>query len=165
MKYLGPVAAVCGALTVAFSLSACKSIQVSAESALSQAEAEKLVSVTTINGCNGDRSQLQRAVKLGTPDPNGHIREKYGPVMVYPVQVTWTGSCVGGDSNRTDFFENINAKYTTSFWRNDFGEWSNTPYNGLCKWQRVAYQIKGQPKTPIPNPSTDGCALMDLRNQ
>lgn len=165
MKYLGPVAAFSGVIAVALTLSAYRTNTVNAATALSQAEAEKLVSVTTINGCNLDRSHLIRTVRLGTPDPNGHIREKYGPVMVYPVQVTWTGTCVGGDSYRTDFFENINAKYTTSFWRNDFDEWSNTPYNGLCKWQRVAYQVKGQSKTPIPNPAVEGCSLMDLRNQ
>ena len=164
MKYLGPAAVFCGVLAVSFSLSAWKTHKVDAATALTQAEAEKLVANTSINGCT-DRSKLTSQVRLGTPDPNGHIREKYGPVMVYPVQVTWTGSCVGKVIGRTDFFANINAKYTTNFWRNDFGEWSNTPYTGLCKWQRVAYQMNGQAKTPIPNPAVEGCALMDLRNQ
>ena len=165
MKYLGPVAAVCGALTVAFSLSACKSTQVNAASALTQAEAEKLAAQITINQCNADRSQLQQTVKLGTPDPNGHIREKHGSVMVYPVQVTWTGACTSKVIGRTDYYSGIDAKYTASYYKNDFGDWAHTPYVGKCSWQRVAYQMDGQSKTPIPNASTDSCALMDLGAQ
>ncbi len=165
VKYLGPVAALCGALTVVFSLSACKSTQVKAASALSQAEAEKLAAQITINQCNADRSQLQQTVKLGTSDPNGHIREKYGPVMVYPVQLTWTGGCTSKVIGRTDYYSSIDAKYTARYYQNDFGEWAHTPYLGKCSSQRVAYQMDGQPKTPVPNPPTDSCALMDLRNQ
>lgn len=164
MKLLGPRAAACGLLAITFSLSACKSHTVNAASALSQAEAEKLVANTTINDCT-DLSQLHSVVKLGAPDPNGHIRERHGPVMVYPVQVTWTGSCIGKGYGRTDYFENINAKYETNFWRNDFDEWANTPYNGLCKRQRVAYQMDGQARTGIPNPAVEACSLQDLRNK
>lgn len=165
MKFLGPAAAACGALAVVFSINACKSEKVHAASALSQSEAEKLAAQITVNGCNGDRGGLTESVKLGTPNPNGHIREKYGPVQVYPVQVTWTGNCVAKVMGRTDYYANINGKYTASYYRNDFGEWAHTSYVGQCAWSRVAYQMDGQAKTPIPNPPTDSCSLMDLSNQ
>lgn len=166
MKALGPVAAACGALVISISLSGCTSKPVNAApAALTQAEAEKLLDNVTLAGCNADRSQLRRTVRLGTPDPNTHIREKYGPVMTYPVMVTWTGSCVGKVMGRTDFYDSINAKYTAGYWRNDFGEWSSTPLVGTCRAQRVAYQVDGNPKFTIPNPPMDGCSLMDLRNQ
>jgi hypothetical protein len=138
---------------------------VDAATALTQAEAEKLAAQITVNQCNADRSQLQEAVKLGTPDPNGHIREKYGSVMVYPVQVTWTGSCSSKVIGRTDYYSGIKAQYTASYYRNDFGDWAHTPYVGKCSWQRTAYQMDGQPRSEIPNPPVDSCSLMDLSNQ
>ena len=162
MKYSGPGVAVCGALAIALSLAVYNSETVNAASALTQADAEKLASQITVNGCNSDRKDLTQSVKLGTPDPNGHIREKYGPVMVYPIQVTWTGSCVGKVMGRTDYYANIDGKYTASYYRNDFGEWAHTPYVGKCSWSRVAYQMDGQAKTSIPNPAVDSCSLMDL---
>jgi len=165
VKFLGPLAAGCGALAIAFSLFAYKTTAVNAADALSQQEAEKLAAQITINQCNGDRSQLAQSVKLGTPDPNGKIREKHGPVMVYPIQVTWAGSCVGKVMGRTDYYSNINAKYTASYYKNDFGDWAHTPYVGKCSWSRVAYQMDGQAKTAIPNPAVDSCSLMDLSNQ
>lgn len=155
MKHLGSRAAVCCAFAVVLSFIACKSAPASAQSALSQSEAEKLAAQITINGCNAERSQLTETVKLGTPDPNGHIREKYGPVMVYPILVTWSGSCVGKVMGRTDFYSSINAQYTASFYRNDFGEWAHTPYVGKCSWSRVAYQMDGASKSSIPNPPAD----------
>lgn len=166
MKYLGPFAAFCGVLAVALTFSACKTNKVNAAaSGLSQAEAEKLASQITINDCTGNHSQLSQTVKLGKADPNGHIREKHGSVMVYPIQVTWAGSCTGKPMGRTDYYANIQARYTASFYKNDFGDWSHTPYVGTCSWQRVAYQMDGQAKTDIPNPSTDSCALKDLSTQ
>lgn len=165
MKKLGLVAAGCG-IVLSVCLTACNSNPVKAAApALTQAEAEKILDNVTVASCTGDRSQLSRTVKLGTPDPNGHIREKYGPVMTYPVQVTWTGSCVGKVMGRTDYYANINAKYTAGYYRNDFGEWAGTPLVGRCTDQRVAYQMDGQAKVEIPNPPMDGCSLMDLRNQ
>lgn len=165
MKFPGPVTAVCGVLAITFSLSACKTTRVDAASALTQAEAEKLAAQITISGCNGDRSQLTSTVKLGTPDPNGRIREKVGAVMVYPIQVRWTGSCVGKVIGRTDYYAGINAKYTASYYKNDFGDWAHTPYVGKCSWSRAAYKMDGQAKSSIPNPPVDSCSLMDLSNQ
>lgn len=165
MKFLGPFAAGCGVFAIAFSLSACKTNKVDAASALTQADAEKLAAQITINQCNENRGGLSQVVKLGTPDPNGKIREKHGPVMVYPVQVTWSGSCTSKVMGRTDYYGNINAKYTASYYKNDFGEWSHTPYVGKCSWSRVAYKMDGQAKTAIPNAPVDSCSLMDLSNQ
>lgn len=159
---MGSRAAVCCAFALLLSLTTTQSVR--AQSALSQADAQKLAAQATINGCTG-RSQLNQSVRLGTPDPNGHIREKYGSVMVYPVQITWNGSCVGKVMGRTDFYSNINGIYTASFYRNDFGEWSHTPFVGKCSWSRVAYQMDGSSKTPIPNAAIDSCSLMDLSNQ
>jgi len=153
------------AFAFVLSLTACKSAPASAQSALTQPEAEKLAAQATINNCNADRTQLTETVKLGTPDPNGHIREKYGSVMVYPVQVTWAGSCVGKVMGRTDFYSSITARYTASYYKNDFGEWSHTPFVGKCSWSRVAYQMDGDSRTSIPNPAVDSCSLMDLSNQ
>jgi hypothetical protein len=165
VKSLGPAAIFCGVLTVLLSLPGCNTHPVSAASPLSQSQAEKLAAQITINSCNADRTNLKQSVKLGTPDPNGHIREKYGPVLVYPIQVTWTGSCVGKVMGRTDYYENINAKYTASYYQDDFGEWKHTPYVGKCDWSRTAYQMEGEAKASIPNPPVDGCALMDLSAQ
>ena len=145
-------------------LAACRTKPANAATALSQSEAQKLASTITINQCT-DRAALKQDVKLGTPDPHGHIREKYGPVMVYPVQVTWSGSCVGKPMGRTDFYDNIQARYTTNYYRDDFGNWAHTPFNGKCSWVRTAYQMEGQAKTNIPNAAPEGCSLMDLGNQ
>ena len=164
MKYLGHVAAGCGVVAVILSLAACKSDKVSAADALSQAEAEKMAAQITIDHCS-DASGIKQTVKLGTPDPNGHIREKHGAVKVYPIQVTWTGDCSDKQMGRTDYYANINAKYTASFYRNDFGDWAHTPYVGQCSRSKVAYQVDGQGKTEIPNPPVDSCALKDLSSQ
>lgn len=162
---MGPRAVLCCAFAIVLSLTACKSSPVDAQSTLTEAEAQQLAAQATVNGCNADRNQLAEAVKLGTPDPNGHIREKYGPVMVYPVMVTWTGSCVGKVMGRTDFYSSITARYTASYYKNDFGEWSHTPFVGKCSWSRVAYQMDGDSRSSIPNPAVDSCSLMDLSNQ
>ena len=137
--------------------------KVSAASALSQAEAEKLTSIIYINGCPGAQPQLTRTLRLGTPDPNGHIREKYGPVMVYPVMLTFSGSCTGHPMGRTDYFNGIAAKYTASYCRNEFGEWSHTPFVGSCNWSRTAYQMDGQPKAQVPAGEAAGfCSLAEV---
>ena len=141
-------------------------VNVQAASALGQAEAEKVSSNVYIADCHPPQPGLERTVTLGKPDPNGHIREKYGPVMVYPVQVTWTGSCSGHPvgPQQTDYFENVNARYTANYYKDDFGNWSHTPFVGSCKWLHTAYQQQGGPKVPVPNAHEDHCSIADTIN-
>ena len=140
--------------------------KVNAETGLSQAEAEQVSSNIYISNCHLPQPDLVRKVVLGKPDPNGHIREKYGSVMTYPVQVTWTGSCSGHpvSPQQTDFYENVNAKYTASYYKDQFGNWSHTPFVGTCSWVHAAYQPQGQPKTPVPNAQAEKCGISDTVN-
>ena len=64
-----------------FALATATGVQhgVSAATGLSQEEAEKVSSNIYIANCHPPQAGLTRTVTLGKPDPNGHIREKYGP--------------------------------------------------------------------------------------
>ena len=140
--------------------------QVSAASGLSQEEAEKVSSNIYIANCHPPQAGLTRTVALGKPDPSGHIREKYGPVLVYPIQVTWAGSCVGHPMgpDQTDFYENVTARYTSNYFKDDFGNWSHTPFVGSCRWVHKAYQQKGRQVVQIPNAQPEGCMTADTIN-
>ena len=140
--------------------------RVSAAEGLSQPEAEKISSNIYIANCHPPQAGLTRVVTLGKPDPNRRIRERYGPVMVYPVQVTWTGNCIGHPMGpqQTDFYENVNARYTANYFKDDFGNWAHTPYVGSCRTVHKAYQQKGGPVVQIPNAQPEGCATQDTIN-
>ena len=140
---------------------------VSAQAALSQAEAEKQSSNIYMADCHPPQPTLTRTVVLGKPNPNGHIREQYGPVLVYPVQVTWSGSCSGHPANpqQTDFYENLQARYTASYYKDQFGNWAHTPFVGSCSRVHAAYQPAGSPRISIPNAQPEGCRPADTVNE
>lgn len=140
--------------------------QVSAATALSQAEAESISNNIYIANCHPPQQGLTRTVVLGTPNPNGHIREQYGPVMVYPVQVTWTGSCVGHPMGpqQMDVYDHVQARYTASYYKDQFGNWAHTPFVGSCSWVHVSYQPQGSAPIPVPNAHAEGCSTADTVN-
>lgn len=137
-----------------------------AQAALTQAEAEKVSSNIYIANCHPPQPGLTRTVALGKPNPNGRVREIYGPTLVYPVQVTWTGTCSGhpANDNQTDFFTDVDAKYTANYYRDQFGNWTHTPFVGVCKWIHASYQPNGSPKIPVPGAHLEGCNIADTIN-
>lgn len=144
----------------------CNHQVVAASSGLSQAEAEKISSNIYIAGCHPPQPGLVRTVTLGTPNPHAFVYGSTASVMAYPIQVTWSGSCNGHPVNvgQTDFYDNVKAKYTANYYKDQFGNWTHTSYTGTCSRVHKAYQQNGGPMVPDPNTAPATCGLADSVN-
>ncbi|MBV9669955.1 MAG: hypothetical protein JOZ43_03275 [Acidobacteriales bacterium] len=136
---------------------------------LGQTEAEQISKNIYIAGCHEPQPGITRKVALGAPNANGRIREQYGAKLVFPIQVTWSGSCVSKTTGLTNYYDNIDAKYTAAYYKDQFGNWTHTPYVGTCRWTHTAYQQDGDTKKPVPeneqqNITHKSCGLADTVN-
>ena len=136
---------------------------------MSQSEAERVSNNIYIAGCHLPQPGITRTVQLGQPNPNGKIREQYGAKLVYPIQITWSGSCINRTSGLTNYYADVDAEYTANYYKDQFGKWTHTPFVGTCKWTHVAYQQDGDVKKPVPAEEQQSiqhrsCGLADTVN-
>ena len=137
------------AMTLTLGMSAALVCVAADQASLTQKEAEDLTNKIYVQQCDAD-TVFQQTVKLGAVNKSAYIYGSLKPETVYPVQKTFSGSCVAHPMGRTDW-GTVDAKYTTNFYRDSFGDWKHTPVLGVCNYQRTAYQVEGQPKVDKPD--------------
>jgi len=86
--------------------------------------------------------------------------------MVYPVQVTWSGTCSGHPAGpqQIDLYDSIQARYTANYYKDQFGNWAHTPFVGTCSWIHRSYQPSGSSSITIPNAHAETCGIADTIN-